>query len=156
MEQTAMEKIQEEAPQENKNTSTTEEEEIVAEDENAPQEENQPSKESDDNEQVIDLKENNEQIEDEEIAIDDGNIPEYSEDVSAEDFKEFISVALEELSAGEEMAEAIITEMQKIAQAQPNHLDQVKYFYRECAQNSTLSSDNQRLCREFLEKIDGR
>ena len=80
--------------------------------------------------------------------------PEYSEEVSGEDFKEFIGIALEELEAGDELAEAIITEMVKIAEAQPDHLDQVKYFYRACADKANISNDNQQLCLKLLEKIN--
>lgn len=92
----------------------------------------------------------------EEIVRDEDyeDTPEYSEEVSEEDFKEFISVALEELSSSDDMAEAIIVEMQKIGAAQPDHIEQVKFFYRECATNTSLSSDNQQLCQSFLEKID--
>ena len=93
----------------------------------------------------------------EEEIVRDGDYedtPEYSEEVSEEDFKEFISVALEELSSSDDMAEAIIVEMQKIGAAQPDHLEQVKFFYRECATNTSLSSDNQQLCQSFLDKID--
>ena len=158
-EETVMEKMQNESPgeegEENTNISTTEEKETVAEDDNKPQGLTNSMRENDDNEQNIDAEDKIEQTQ-EEIVLDESDIPEYSEEVSGEDFKEFITVALEELSGGEEMAEAIITEMQKIAQAQPNHIDQVKYFYRECSQSSTLSIDNQRLCKEFLDKINGR
>ena len=155
-EQTVMEKMQEESPEEeNTNISTTEEKETVAEDDNQNQGVTNSPIENDDNEQTIDREDKTDQAQ-EEIALDENDIPEYSEEVSGEDFKEFITVALEELSGGEEMAEAIITEMQKIAQAQPNHIDQVKFFYRECSQSSTLSVDNQRLCKEFLDKINGR
>ena len=87
-----------------------------------------------------------------EELIDD--TPEYSEEVSSEDFKEFIGIALEELDSGDELAEAIITEMFKIAQAQPDHLDQVRGFYRTCSNKNEISSDNQELCIKFLEKIN--
>lgn len=79
--------------------------------------------------------------------------PEYGEEVSSEDFKEFIGIALEELDSGDEMAEAIITEMIKIAEAQPDHVDQVKSFYRACAEKPNLSNENQQLCLKLLEKI---
>ncbi len=80
--------------------------------------------------------------------------PEYSEEVSSEDFKEFIGIAIEELEAGDELAEAIITEMIKIAEAQPDHVDQVKGFYRACSEKSGVSNDNQQLCLKFLEKLN--
>ena len=92
-------------------------------------------------------------LEEQEEDINTEDIPEYSEEVSSDDFKEFIGVALEELSAGDEMAEAIIVEMEKIAKAQPDHLEHVRHFYQECQRNPNLSSANQKLCQDYLEKI---
>ena len=91
---------------------------------------------------------------DEEIYEDMDDTPEYSEEVSSEDFKEFIGIAIEELDSGDELAEAIITEMIKIGNAQPDHIDQVKDFYRTCTQKTELSNENRDLCLKFLEKLN--
>ena len=84
----------------------------------------------------------------------DEDVPEYSEEVSSEDFKEFIMIALEELESGDEMAEAIITEMIKIGRAQPDHIEQVKSFYKSCSEKSNISDNNQQLCLKYLEKLN--
>lgn len=85
---------------------------------------------------------------------EDEDVPEYSEEVSSEDFKEFIGIAIEELDSGDELAEAIITEMIKIAQAQPDHIEQVKNFYQVCSQKSDISTENQELCLKYLETLN--
>ena len=90
----------------------------------------------------------------EEPDYDDEEIPEYSEEVSSDDFQECITVAVEEIDSGEEMAEAIISEMAKIAQAQPDHIEYVRNFYRECQKKSSISTENQELCRNQLEALN--
>ena len=95
-----------------------------------------------------------EEIDEYDDQDDDQDVPEYSEEVSSEDFKEFIGIAIEELESGDELAEAIITEMIKIAQAQPDHIQQVKSFYLECSEKPGISSENQKLCIKYLEQIN--
>ena len=153
--ETTIEKLQSEQSEENNETPQlkndaetikTEEEDIIEQEEKSVNNdenvtENNPLSNQDISEGSID--ENS-----------SSNDSEYSEEVSSEDFKEFIDVALEELDAGQEMAEAIITEMEKIAKAQPDHLEHVKNFYRTCISKSTLSEENQNLCRQALENFE--
>lgn len=112
------------------------------------------SSEDDDSAETEEQKISAEESSEENSYEDMDDTPEYSEEVSSEDFKEFIGIAIEELEAGDELAEAIITEMIKIAEAQPDHVDQVKGFYRACSEKSGVSNENQQLCLKFLEKLN--
>ena len=74
----------------------------------------------------------------------------YSEPVSKEDFKDFITTALDELAEDETTALAIIKEMDKIAHAQPNHEEEVARFYRECAKRPKISPKVQEACQQAI------
>ena len=79
--------------------------------------------------------------------------PEYAEQVSKEDFQEFITAAIEELDSGEDMAIALALEMKKIQIAQPLHRDIIQTFYEECLQKNNLSVEVKNLCRESLDEL---
>ena len=74
----------------------------------------------------------------------------YGEPVSKEDFKDFITTALDELAEDETTAIAIVKEMDKISRAQPNHEDEVLRFYRECAKRPKVSPKVQEACNQAL------
>ena len=79
--------------------------------------------------------------------------PEYAEQVSKEDFQEFITAAIEELDSGEDMAVALALEMRKIQVAQPLHQDIIRTFYEECLQKENLASEVKNLCRKSLDEL---
>ncbi|OFZ17301.1 MAG: hypothetical protein A2X86_02280 [Bdellovibrionales bacterium GWA2_49_15] len=74
----------------------------------------------------------------------------YGEPVSKEDFKDFITTALDELAEDETTALAIIKEMDKIARAQPAHEEEVARFYRECAKRPKVSPKVQEACQQAM------
>ena len=71
---------------------------------------------------------------------------EYSEEVSDDDFNEFLSAAQEEIMDDPEIAEAIIGEMSKIFKVQPDHQQKIIRFYEECAGNAKLPEKIRNLC----------
>lgn len=79
--------------------------------------------------------------------------PEYAENVSREDFQEFINAAIEELDSGEGMAIALTLEMRKIQIAQPNYRDIVKTFYEKCLYHETLTAKVKDICRKSLDEL---
>ncbi|MBI2520091.1 MAG: hypothetical protein HYV97_06730 [Bdellovibrio sp.] len=74
----------------------------------------------------------------------------YGEPVSKEDFKDFITTALDELAEDETTALAIIKEMDKIARAQPAHEEEVARFYRECAKRPKVTPKVQEACQQAM------
>jgi|GEM_PF-5003786 len=76
----------------------------------------------------------------------------YSEPVSKEDFKDFINTALDELAEDETTAVAIVTEMDKIQRAQPNHEEEVARFYRECVKKNKVPQKVKDLCSAAMKE----
>ena len=77
---------------------------------------------------------------------DDQELEEYAEEVSDEDFGEFLGAALEEISEDPEMAKAIVVEMAKIYQVQPNHQQKILQFYEDCARSSKIPNEIKNIC----------
>ena len=100
----------------------------------------------DEREIIGDQRETPEDVFEEEQDIDSSEIEEYSEEVSDEDFNEFLGAALEEISEDPEMARAIIVEMAKIYKVQPDHQQKIIQFYEDCASNSKIPSEIKNIC----------
>jgi len=73
-------------------------------------------------------------------------LEEYSEEVSDEDFSEFLGAALEEISEDPEMARAIVVEMAKIYKVQPDHQEKIIQFYEDCANSPKLPNEIKNMC----------
>ena len=82
----------------------------------------------------------------EENDYEDQDLQEYSEKVSDEDFSEFLGAALEEISEDPEMARAIVVEMAKIYQVQPDHQQKIIQFYEDCARSSKIPDEIKNVC----------
>ena len=100
----------------------------------------------DEREVIGDQREFSEDTLEEEQDMDSSEIEEYSEEVSDEDFNEFLGAALEEISEDPEMARAIIVEMAKIYKVQPDHQQKIIQFYEDCASNSKIPNEIKNIC----------
>ena len=77
----------------------------------------------------------------------------YGEEVSREDFADFITTALEEITEEDEPTSlAIVSEMGKIVDAQAAHRDEGLRFFRGCVEHAKLSDRIKDRCRQELEK----
>ncbi len=77
----------------------------------------------------------------------------YGEEVSHEDFADFITTALEEIIEEDEATSiAIVSEMGKIVDAQPSHKDEGLRFFRSCLENAKLNEQVKSHCQQELEK----
>lgn len=76
----------------------------------------------------------------------------YSEPVDKEDFVDFVNAALDELETDEAMATAIVREMGKILDAQPQLQDEGARFFRACL-NKSVSANVKSRCQAELNRI---
>jgi hypothetical protein len=89
---------------------------------------------------------------DDAAGTDDIEDSDYSEPVDKEDFADFVNAAIEELESDEVMANAIVTEMVKILEAQPALEDEGIRFYRQCIQKGKVAATVKEKCTAELKK----